>query len=343
MSDTQSDTPVIYPNQVTVCPIGCQSGDVDNNNAQITDVWNFSSRTINEARMGFTSQLNYFADLALNKGYASKLGWQYAKADDFPGIQYINTYPFAWISPSSNAVYKEFTYDPSDVVTMIHGKHILHFGGEFLFYQNNSTAWGNANAGTFVFSGQYTQQWTVDPSTGVAGPVPGTGMEYADFLLGYVNNWSASFSPEYGARFKTPQVFVQDDWKLSPNLTLNLGLRYQINHGWNEVHKNISSFDNTITNPATGTPGAYWFGTTHVNGRTALQADVYKTVQPRVGFSWQAHPNITFRGGFGVYSYTWSLDTYGGNNTSYGMGAAISSSGNVSDQTSGITPVTALG
>jgi hypothetical protein len=343
MSDTQSDTPQMYPNNVTACPIGCQSGDVDNNNAQITDVWNFSSRTINEARMGFTAQLNYFADLALNKGYATKLGWQYAKADDFPGITYINTYPFAWITPSSNAVYKEFTYDPSDVVTMIRGKHILHFGGEFLMYQNNSTAWGNTNAGTFAFSGQYTQQWTVDPATGVAGPVAGTGMEYADFLLGYANTWNANVSPEYGARFKTPQVFVQDDWKLRPTLTLNLGLRYQINHGWNEVHNNMSSFDNTIVNPATSTPGAYWFGTTHTNGRTALQADVFTTVQPRVGFSWQARPNITLRGGFGVYSYTWSLDTYGGNNTSYGMGAAISSSGKVSDQTSGIMPVTTLG
>jgi hypothetical protein len=342
-SDTQSDTPQVYPNGVTACPIGCQSGDVDNNNAQITDVWNISSRTINEARMGFTSQLNFFADLALNKGYASQVGWQYAKADDFPGITYTNTYPYAWITPSSNAVYKEFTYDPSDVVTMIRGKHILHFGGEFLMYQNNSTAWGNTNAGTFAFSGQYTQQWTVDPATGVAGPVPGTGMEYADFLLGYANSWNASVSPEYGARFKTPQVFVQDDWKVRPNLTVNLGLRYQINHGWNEVRNNASSFDPTVINPATNTRGAYWFATTHANGRKALQADEYKTFQPRVGFAWQAHPNITFRGGFGVYSYTWSLDTYGGNNTSYGMGAAISSSGNVSDQTSGITPVTALG
>ena len=342
LSDTQSDTPQTYPNLVTACPIGCQTGDVDNNNAQVTDVWNISSRTINEARVGFTSQLNFFADLALGKGYASKLGWQYAKADDFPGITYINTYPYAWITPSSNAIYKEFTYDPSDVMTMIRGKHILHFGGEFLMYQNNSTAWGNTNAGTFAFSGQYTQQWALD-SSGVAGPVAGTGMEYADFLLGYANSWNASVSPEYGGRFKTPQVFVQDDWKVRPNLTFNLGLRYQINHGWNEVHNNESSFDNTIVNPATNTPGAYWFGTTHTNGRNSLQADVFTTVQPRVGFSWQAQPNITFRGGFGVYSYTWSLDTYGGNNTSYGMGAAISSSGNVSDQTNGITPVTALG
>jgi len=141
MSDTQSDTPQIYPSTVTACPVGCQAGDVDNNNAQITDVWNISSRTINEARVGFTDQLNFFADLALNKGYAAKLRWQFAKADDFPAVNFTGSYPYAWIDPSSNAVYKEFTYDPSDVVTMIRGKHILHFGGEFLMYQNNSTAW----------------------------------------------------------------------------------------------------------------------------------------------------------------------------------------------------------
>lgn len=343
MSDTQSDTPQMYPSLVSACPVGCQTGDVDNNNAQITDVWNISSRTINEARVGFTDQLNFFADLSLNHGYPAALGWQFAKGDDIPAINFTGSYPYAWIDPSSNSVYKEFTYDPSDVVTMIRGKHILHFGGEFLFYQNNSTAWGNVNAGTFVFSGQYTQQWAVDPATGLAGPVPGTGMEYADFLLGYANSWTASASPEYGARFKNPQLFVQDDWKVRENLTFNLGLRYQINHGWNEVHNNESSFDPTLVNPATNTPGAYWFGTTHANGRTALLADVYNTFQPRVGFSWQPHPNTTFRGGFGVYSYTWSLDTYGGNNTSYGMGAAISSSGSDSDQTNGITPVTTLG
>jgi hypothetical protein len=342
MSDTQSDTPVIYPNTVSACPIGCQSGDVDNNNAQITDVWNISPRTVNEARMGFTSQLNFFADLALNKGYASKLGWQFAKADDFPAINYTGTYPYAWLDPSSNSVYKEFTWDPSDVVTMMRGKHILHFGGELLAYQNNSTAWGNTNAGTFQFSGQYTQQWAVNPSTGLAAPVPGTGMEYADFLLGYAQQWTASVSPEYGARMKSPQLFVQDDYKVRPNITLNLGLRYQINHGWNEVHNNESSFDPTVINPATNTPGAYWFGTTHANGRTALMANKYNIWQPRVGFSWAYNSKTTIRGGFGVYSYMWSLDTYGGNNTNYGMGAAISSAGSDTDQTNGITPITQL-
>ena len=345
MSDTQSDTPVIYPNQVSVCPIGCQSGDVDNNNAQITDVWNISPTTINEVRIGFTDQLNFFGDLALNKGYASKLGWQFAKADDFPAINFTGTYPYAWLDPSSNSVYKEFTWNPSDVVTMIRGRHILHFGGELLAYQNNSTAWGNTNAGTFQFSGQYTQQWAVG-SNGVAAPVAGTGMEYADFLLGYAQQWTASYSPEFGARLKTPQMFFQDDWKLRPNLTLNLGLRYQINHGWNEIHENMSSFDPTVQNcsptPCNGPLGAYWFGPTHANGRTSLQANSFNTWQPRIGFSWAYDPKTVLRGGFGLYSYMWSLDTYGGNNTSYGMGAAISSSGSDSDQTNGITPVTKL-
>ncbi len=167
-------------------------------------------------------------------------------------------------------------------------------------------------------------------------------MEYADFLLGYAQSWNAAASPEYGARMKTPQVFVQDDWKIRPNLTINLGLRYQINHGWNEVHNNMSSFDPTVRNPADGTLGAYWFGPTHANGRTSLQANTFNTWQPRVGFAWAYDSKTTLRGGFGLYSYTWSLDTYGGNNTSYGVGAAVSSSGSNTDPTNGIIPITKL-
>jgi hypothetical protein len=342
MTDNQADNPAFYPSNVTPSPIGWESGDVDNNSSQITDVWNISSRTINEARMGYTYQGNFFTDRSLNKGYPAQLGWQFAEANDIPSIQFINTYPYAWIDPGTNAVYKEHTFDPSDTVTMIRGKHILHFGGELLLFQNNSTPWGNVNAGTFQFSGQYTQQWTVNPSTGLAGPVAGTGMEYADFLLGYANNWSASVVPEFGARMKSPQVFVQDDFKVRPNLTLNLGLRYQINHGWNEVHENMASFDPTVLNPATNTLGAYWYGTTHANGRTAMMANVYNTVLPRVGAAWAVNPKTTFRGGFGVYSYIWSLDTYGGNNTVYGMGAALGASGGYTDPTNGIIPATQL-
>jgi hypothetical protein len=336
MSDTQADFNYPGLSSITNCPVGCQQGDVDNNNAQVTDVWNISSRTVNEARIGYTSQLNFFADSSWKHGYAAQLGWQFAKADDIPSVQFTSG-PYAWLDPGTNAVYKEHIFDFSDVVTMIRGKHILHFGGELLMYRDDSTAWGNINAGTTQYSTTYTRGYALD-SKGVAGPIAGTGFEYADFLLGYVNNWSAGVSPEYGARLKSPQMFVQDDFKLRPNLTINLGLRYQINHGWNEVTGNIATFDPTVNNPATNTLGAYWFGETKANGRTSLQANVYNTVLPRVGFAWAMRPNTTIRGGFGLYAYNWSLDTYGG-----GMGASVSSSGGLADASNGITPVVLLG
>jgi hypothetical protein len=336
-SVTTRDNPAVFPSVVSACPIGCQNGDVESYNSQVSDVWTISPNVINEARFGYTYQGNFYSDQALGKGYAAKLGFTAAKADDFPAIQFVTNYPYAWINPSANAVYKEHVFDPSDVVTMIRGKHVLHFGGEIYFSRDDSTAWGNTNAGTYQFSGQYTQQWTVNAGTGLASPNGATGADYADFLLGRAQNWSASVSPEYGARLKNYEMFVQDDYKIKPNLTLNIGLRYQIRHGWSEVHGNEAVFDPTVNNPATNTLGAYWFGVTKANGRAALEGNTFSTVLPRVGFSYLPNPTMTIRGGFGVYAYNLSLDTYGG-----GMGAAISSSGSIADQTNGINPITLL-
>jgi Carboxypeptidase regulatory-like domain/TonB dependent receptor len=339
MSDTQGDEIESGNNPVTACPIGCQLGDVDNNNAQITDVWNISPHLINEARMGYTDQLNFFADAGTNTGLPAQLGWQFSKADVLPAVHFLRNFPYAWIQPATNASYKEFVFDPSDVVTLIRGKHILHFGGEFAIYRDDTTNWGNINAGTLEFAGGYTQNWTIDPKTGLASPnTSSSGEEYADFLLGYAANWSAAIIPEYGVRLKKPQMFVQDDWKLRPNLTVNLGVRYEISHGFNEIRGNVATFDPTVLNPATKTLGAYWYGETQANGRSSLQANVYSTVLPRLGFSWLLDRTTTLRGGFGVYTYNFSLDNYGS-----GLGSSISSSGGVSDSTNGIYPTTKFG
>jgi hypothetical protein len=295
------------------------------------------AHAINESRLGYTWQWNFYNNLSLGRGYGAQLGWKFGKADDFPGINFGNTNPYTQINPATNAVYKEHVFDPSDVLTLIRGKHILHFGGELLIYRDNSTSWGNINAGSLTFSGSYTQQWTVDSATGIASPVAGTGMEYADFLLGYANSWSAGVTPEAGARLKSPQMFIQDDYKIRPNLTINMGLRYQINHGWNEVRNNEFSFDPTVTNSETQTLGAYWYASTHANGRLSLQKNVFDTVLPRAGFAWTLNPLTTLRGGFGLYAYNWSLDTYGN-----GMGGPFGSSGSYLDSTNGVIPATKL-
>ncbi len=326
ISDTQRDSPAVQ-NQWDTCPIGCDNVDTDSNNSQITDVWNISPKTINEARVGFTDQLNYYVDSTLNEGFPAKLGWQFAKADQFPTTSIDGNCCFG-LAPNVNAVQKEMVFDFSDVITMIRGRHILHFGGEVLVYRTDTTTWGNINAGTFGYTGAYTQSTVGDNSTGIG---------YADFLLGQAQNWSAFVAPEYGPRSKNPQFFIQDDFKIRPNLTLNLGLRYQIQTGWKEVKNNVSAFDPTITNPETGTDGAIWYAATHANGRDRLQASSYGTLLPRLGFSWLPKPDTTIRGGFGIFAYRWSLDTYG-----TGMGTAIQFQGNATDQTNGITPVVTL-
>ena len=302
-------------------PVGWQSGDVENNNAQVSDVWTISPRLINQARFGFTAQLNYFADATIGKGYPQQFGLQTAQANALPSFNISN---YNTVGPAANAILKEFTYAPSDVVTLILGKHVFHFGGEFLMYQNNATSWGNTNSATYSFQGGYTEQYVGNGATGVG---------YADFLLGDSSSWNAAVVPEYGARYKTPQMFVEDDFKVKPNLTLNLGVRYTIQIGLNEVHEDESSFDPTVLNPATGTLGAMWYGTTHANGRRAMNAPIWDAVLPRFGFAWQPMPNTTVRGGFGLYDYNYSLGIRG----NIGMGGVLQSYGSVSDLTNGIT------
>jgi len=348
MSDTQGDEIENGDAAVTACPIACQLGDVDNNNAQVTDVWNISGKTINEARMGYTDQLNFFSDAGTGLGLPAKLGWQFSEYNVLPSVQLQRNNSnslYQDIGPATNAQYKEFVFDPSDVVTMIRGKHVLHFGGEMAFYRDDTTKWGNLNGGTLTFNGGYTENWTLSnancptgsPTTAqCAAPNTSSGEEYADFLLGYAADWNATIDPETGVRLKKPQMFVQDDWKLRPNLTVNLGLRYEISHGYTEVKGNIASFDPAVTNPATNTLGAYWFDATKANGRGSEMQNVFSTVLPRVGFAWQPKSNTTFRGGFGIYSYNFSIDNYG--NLGNVIGGSLASNGQYNDQSSGIYP-----
>ena len=311
LSDTDSDNPSIGLGE-GICPLNCQSQDVSRDNAQISDVWTINDHFINEARLGFTDQLNFYVPYSEGMGVPSKLGMKFAVADLVPQLS-VNGFD-GNITPGTAAVYKEFVYDPSDVVTMIKGRHVLHFGGEFLINQANSTAWGNMSAGHITYAGTYTSQ-------GGGNTTTYDGLSYADFLLGATQQWSANNTPEYGGRMKIPQAFFQDDWKFKENLTINLGLRYQIMTGWSDVKGNMSTFDPAVSNSnvsanpingiAAGAPvqGGMWYAFSKANGRTTLQAPKYNIWMPRIGFSWQPKPDFVVRGGFGAYTAMWSEDT----------------------------------
>jgi len=110
-------------------------------------------------------------------------------------------------------------------------------------------------------------------------------------------------------RSKNPSFFVQDDFKLRPNLTLNVGLRWEVHGGFSEVNHLAGSFDPTIMNPVTNTLGAIWFAGN--NGRDKIMATKYDNFLPRLGVAWSPTSNWSARVGFGQYASLWSVDVDG--------------------------------
>lgn len=312
-----------------VAPINRAPGDVENMSGQLSDYWTISPHTMNEFRIGFMGEYDEFTPDTLGQGWPQKLGLQISKADVFPTVSITNYYG---LGGGLNTFYHENTIDLSDQVTMIRGRHLLHFGGEVILFRADSTAWGNIYGANVGFTGVYT----AGSNTGSLAST--TGSAYADFLLGYVQNWSATVSPEYGGRLKNPGVFVQDDFKVNPKLTLNIGLRWEGNTGWSDVRNNERSFDPNVINPATNAPGAMWYAVTAANGRTTLQKPVWNNWLPRVGFAYLLGDKTTIRGGFGMYTFPWNVDTY----ASAGLGNAFTYSGSETDSTGNVSPVVIL-
>lgn len=313
-----------------VAPVNTNDSDIMNAGAQLSDYWTISARTLHEFRIGFMAEYDKIKPQTMDLGYPEKLGLRFSKADIFPGINITNIYGLAGGNPS-HANYQQNQYDISDAMTLIRGRHSLRFGGNFLKMIADSTAWGNINGATLGFTGVYT----AGSNTGALAS--NSGVPYADFLLGYAQNWSAAVSPQYAGRLWSTAAFLQDDFKVNSKLTLNLGLRWMGTKGFSDRDGNVRSFDPAVTNPATGRPGAMWYGTTAANGRKALQQSKWNNWMPRLGFAYLLDPKTTVRGGFGLYTYPWNVDTYGG-----GLGNAFTSSGNLTDSTNNVQPVVIL-
>jgi hypothetical protein len=292
------------------CPVSCHYGSSDGGDEQISDVWTISPTLVNEFRYSGNREADYDSQASLNQGIRGKLGLSPTLdyADVLPTIKMSGTgTPNGnWITPGTEALFIQNSFVPSDMVTWVKGKNILHFGGELLMEQDNSTPWGGINGATLSFTGQYT---TSDPSVSESG--------YADFLLGDVQAWNTETQPKHYMRAKNPSFFAQDDIKLRPNLTINLGVRSETHGGSTEKYNNAGGFDPTLANPVAGTSaypvnsmGSIWFA--GLNGERRNSYATKTAVMPRLGFAWSMSPNWVLRGGVGQYASLWSMDTVGG-------------------------------
>jgi outer membrane receptor protein involved in Fe transport len=353
LSGTILEYPISLINSVdALCPLGfdCTSGNNLNQDAQITETWTISPTTLNEARFGAVRELDKYIPASYGKGYPTKLGIEPAYGANAPGDIFpdltINGGDGAGqvgIGGGTHAVLADGAFVEGDIVTLIRGRHTIKLGGELDKSYQNYTSWGDVSSGNFQFNGIGTAQFYSGgdyPNTagctvqqGCNPAILPTGSPYADFLLGQVWGWYVYDYDETGARMWNVAGFFQDDFKVLPNLTLNLGLRYQRQSGWGEVHDRFGSFDPTLINTGTNTAGAMIYG--GQQGRDTIENGANEW-DPRIGLSYSPSRNWAIRASYGIFDAFRSAESY----TDGALGLGLNpqgSNGYSSNFTTGIT------
>jgi hypothetical protein len=266
----------------------------------------FSPHAVNQFRMGLT---RFWAPIA-NATAGSPWSASNLNIGNLPGGQASSTFPGASFSggvdgPSGFSAptgYHEAvnTYTIGDEYQWLKGKHSITIGGTFQFLEFNQSV---ADSITKPLSFTYNYLSTAGYSTKGAINTK-TGFSFASYLLGAVDTSSIyiqNFST-LGARYKAASPYIQDDYKVSEKLTVNLGLRWDVYYPFKEVHDRWSYMSPTAINPATGNAGAIAFignGSGTCNCNTPVQT-WYKNIGPHVGFAYHASSRDVVRGGFSI-------------------------------------------
>jgi hypothetical protein len=218
-------------------------------------------------------------------------------------------------TPQSGAVN---TFELADTVTQIHGNHSLAYGVSVASVHRGNFLEDNTIRGEFDFTGLVTGGLGNLTPADLGLPsntILGNGL--ADALLGLPTYWINGIAAYISGAMNSPNLFFQDNWKVRPNLTLNLGLRYEYNGLVTDQKNQFGNFDfqngdimvagnSAVTlmqyNPATAsfvTVGTTSLGSTAEN--RALQYPDRDDFAPRFGFSWAPQTKTVVRGGGGVF------------------------------------------
>jgi outer membrane receptor protein involved in Fe transport len=189
-----------------------------------------------------------------------------------------------------------------------HGKHTLKFGGEYRFLNIYRDA-ARLRRGQFAFSGAFTSQ---NPNVGTSRANTGNG--FADMLLGWVSG--GTYGNNQGENINVPYYggFIQDDWTIARNLTLNLGLRYEL-FGMgtfpNPERQTVSRYLLQGINVATAPEEGIAFPQSGSDCGCDLDRNNWA---PRIGVAWSATAKTVIRTGAGIfYGEPNSLSTEGAN------------------------------
>lgn len=271
--------------------LDAQSIDSPSTQIRLSHTFTISPRVINNFNFGFLRDRFQIGPVDPGPSFATLglTGISLPPGSAFPSIGIRNQNS---IGSGGTSLTVQNRFVGSDSVTWVNGSHSFKFGGEFRRLQRNEVP---NNAGNYVFESTQTAlngTGFVQTSSGpVAVNIPaGTGSSAASFLFGAPD--FSRFDLGYttaGYRWWTFGGYGQDDWRVTRNLTLNLGLRYDLAIPRTEVLGRVSTVDVSLPNPAAGgIRGAYTFyGNGPGRNGKARIGDIDKTMfQPRIGMAY---------------------------------------------------------
>ena len=288
----------------------------NNRGGSIDDVQQFSSTMVLDSRFGVDYHpfgLVYPGNAGFNLGSLNMTtsGLPYST---FPG-EYMNSDGYAGLAPGAGGqVSTDALISLDEILSKTWGRHSVRFGfeGNLTRYnvQNPQSGFGiNAQSGAgFVFDRSFTQQNVNVP----VGSEANSGDPMASMLMGYFTTANYNISIAYAMQQIYMAPYVQDDWRVSSKLTLNLGGRWDYESPFTERYNRINAnFCTTCTNPLqSSVPGiTLKGGLQFVNSadRFPYPRDLHNW-QPRIGGAYQVYPNTVVRAGFGIMFFN-TLET----------------------------------
>ena len=251
-------------------------------NTTINWIHNFSPTLLNEFRFNWGDRKHVNRAEARNSGANGRFGIAGVNPESFARIG-VNALTALVPGNQERLQTPIRTIEINQNQTWIKGSHQVKYGFNYR-YSRNIDDQNNQTGGSFTFGNR------------------ATGVGLAELLLGHVNGASINDADILDRRTDYYGFFVQDDFKMTSKLTLNLGFRYELDTPLWDKNDRLSSFDWEQINPISGVPGVIKFAPFADTGKYAHNT-YYGGISPRFGFAYQATPTMVVRGGYAINNY----------------------------------------
>jgi hypothetical protein len=255
----------------------------------LSDMRTFGATAVNELHLSYMRNANNVGQPAgglgpslASQGFATGVGTPgiVPLAPSIEGIENVIFNSFTIGTPITNLKQANNTFGASDSFSKVLGAHSLKTGVELNLEQVNVNPNPTFN-GSFLFSGTET------------------GSDFADFLIGVASNYNQADSQAYYIRHKYAGGFVQDSWRILPNLTLNYGVRWDLMEYWSEKYNQIPTFlpgEQSTVYP-NALPGLVYPGDKGVPNTLVPSRNRFS---PRIGAAWSLG-KTSVRAGYGIF------------------------------------------